>query len=97
MDSVSKDNGAIESKSWFRAVPVDELIYGMIVRSFGRFSKSGCSVRQTSSVQDRARQEIASTVSSFSGVSAFWAASCAAFSQNWHKLHPWPLTVHLIS
>jgi hypothetical protein len=37
MDSVSKDNGAIESKSWFRAVPVDELIYGMIVRSLAAF------------------------------------------------------------
>ena len=33
VDSVSKNNGAIESKSWFRAVPVDELIYRMIIRS----------------------------------------------------------------
>jgi hypothetical protein len=48
----------------------------------GRFSKSGCSVRQTSSVRDRAGQENASVVSSFYGVWAFWAASCAAFSQD---------------
>src|SRR6476660_4072325 len=48
----------------------------------GRFSKSDCSVRQTSSVQDRVVQENASVVSSFFGVLAFWAASYAAFSQN---------------
>lgn len=41
----------------------------------GRFLKSGCSVRQTSSVRDRAGQEIAWVVSSFSGAWAFWAAS----------------------
>jgi hypothetical protein len=37
VDSVSKNNGAIESKSWFRAVPIDEFIYGMIVRSLSAF------------------------------------------------------------
>jgi hypothetical protein len=30
VDSVSQNNGAIESESWFRAVPVDEFIYGTI-------------------------------------------------------------------
>jgi putative ABC transport system permease protein len=34
----------------------------------GRFLKSGCSVRRTSSVRDRVGQEIASVASSFSGV-----------------------------
>jgi hypothetical protein len=33
MDSVSKNNRAVESESWFRAVPVDELVYRVIVRS----------------------------------------------------------------
>jgi hypothetical protein len=33
MDSISKNNRAVESKSWFRTVPVDELVYRMIVRS----------------------------------------------------------------
>jgi len=48
----------------------------------------GCSVPQTSSVRDRVRQEIASAVSSFSGVWAFWPASCAAFSQNCRQTTP---------
>jgi hypothetical protein len=51
---------------------------------------SSCSVLQTSSVPDQEVQEIALVVSSFVGVSAFWAASCAAFSQNVRKLHPTP-------
>jgi hypothetical protein len=33
VDSVSKNDGAIESKSRFRAVPVNKFIYRMIVRS----------------------------------------------------------------
>ena len=37
VDSVSKNNGAIESKSRFRAVPVDEFIYRMIIRSLAAF------------------------------------------------------------
>jgi hypothetical protein len=37
VDSVSKNNRAIESESWFRAVPVDELVYRMIVRSLAAF------------------------------------------------------------
>jgi hypothetical protein len=37
VDSVTKDNGAIESKSWFRTVPVDEFIYRMIIRSLSAF------------------------------------------------------------
>ncbi len=32
VDSESKNNGAIESESWFRAVPVDEFINRMIIR-----------------------------------------------------------------
>ncbi|MFZ0593417.1 MAG: hypothetical protein WAM39_23370, partial [Bryobacteraceae bacterium] len=37
VDSVSKNNRAIESKSWFRAVPVDELVDCMIVGSVAAF------------------------------------------------------------
>ncbi len=37
VDSVSKNNRAVESKSWFRAVPVDEFIYRMIIRSLTAF------------------------------------------------------------
>jgi Tfp pilus assembly protein PilV len=37
MDSVSKNNRAVKSKSWFRTVPVDELVYRMIVRSLAAF------------------------------------------------------------
>jgi len=35
--SISKNNRAIESESWFRAVPVDEFIYRMIIRSLAAF------------------------------------------------------------
>jgi hypothetical protein len=37
VDSVWKDKGAIESKSWFRTIPVDELIYSVIVVRRPRF------------------------------------------------------------
>jgi hypothetical protein len=37
VDSVTKDNAAVESKSWFRTVPVDEFIYRMIIRSLSAF------------------------------------------------------------
>jgi hypothetical protein len=37
VDSVSKNNRAIESKSWFRAIPVNEFIYRMIIRSLSAF------------------------------------------------------------
>ena len=33
VDSVSKNDSTVESKSWFRAVPVNELVDRMIVRS----------------------------------------------------------------
>jgi hypothetical protein len=33
VDSVTKNNGAVESKPRFGAVPIDELVYGMIIRS----------------------------------------------------------------
>jgi hypothetical protein len=82
VDPISKHNGAIEGKSRFRTVPIHELIDRMIIRSLAAFSKSGYSVRQTSSVRDRVGQENASVVSSFFGVWAFRAASSAAFSQN---------------
>jgi hypothetical protein len=37
VDSVSKNDRAVESKSWFRAVPVNELVDRMIVRSLAAF------------------------------------------------------------
>src|SRR5205823_10960552 len=37
VDSISEDNGAVEGKSRFRAIPLDELIYGVIVRSLAAF------------------------------------------------------------
>jgi hypothetical protein len=37
VDSISQDNRAVESKLWFRAVPIDKFVYRMIVRSLTAF------------------------------------------------------------
>jgi len=75
-----RNNRAVESKSWFGAVPADEFVNGVIVCSLAAF-------RSQSVQYCRLRLLV---VSSFLGVWAFWAASCAAFRQNAHKLHPCP-------
>ena len=46
MDSVSKNNRAVESKSRFRAVPVDEFIYRMIIRSLTAFRSQAVQYRR---------------------------------------------------
>ena len=46
MDSVSKNNRAVKSKSWFRTVPIDELVYRMIVRSLTAFRSQAVQYRR---------------------------------------------------
>jgi hypothetical protein len=58
VDPVSKDNRTIEGKSRFRAIPIDELIDGVIVRSLAAFRCEAIDYRRLG-VRDQEVQEIA--------------------------------------